>query len=208
MAATDRQNNELKMKAKQQMMTAKDPLEKLRAACLMRGANGIKGFSRSFRIMDDDESHTLDFKEFKKGVHDYGVLMDDAEIQQLFQSLDKDGSGNISFDEFLKALRPPMSNNRKDLINKAFMKLDKSGDGVITVEDLKGVYNVKKHPKYMNGEWTEEQVLMKFLESFDTPNEADGKVTKEEFLNYYSGVSASIDQDAYFDLMMRTAWRI
>ena len=69
-----------------------------------------------------------------------------------------------------------MSQNRKDLIQAAFTKLDRTGDGIVTVEDLKGVYNVKKHPKYLNGEWTEEQVLKTFLDSFDTPNDKDGKV--------------------------------
>ena len=73
-------------------------------------------------------------------------------------------------------LQPPMSGARKNLINQAFLKLDRTGDGFITVEDLKGVYNVKKHPKYMNGEWTEDQCLKQFLDSFDSPNDKDGTV--------------------------------
>ena len=73
-------------------------------------------------------------------------------------------------------LQPPLSKARKNLIQKAFRKLDKTGDGVITVEDLRGVYNAKHHPKYMNGEWTEDDVFRKFLESFDTPGDADGQV--------------------------------
>lgn len=34
------------------------------------------------------------------------------------------------------------------------------------------------------------------------------QVTKEEFVNYYCGVSASIDSDVYFILMMKNAWKL
>ena len=31
-------------------------------------------------------------------------------------------------------------------------------------------------------------------------------MTKDDFINYYSGISASIDNDEYFVCMMKNAW--
>ncbi|XP_026861336.1 calcyphosine-like b isoform X3 [Electrophorus electricus] len=208
MAGTSRHDREMAINAKKQLSDCSDLVERLRLQCLSRGSAGIKGLSRSFRIMDDDNSRTLCFKEFMKGLNDYGVLMEKEEALALFQIFDRDGSGQIDFDEFLITLRPPMSNARKEVILQAFKKLDKTGDGVITIEDLRGVYNVKHHPKYQNGEWTEEQIFRKFLDSFDSPDDKDGQVTQQEFFNYYAGVSASIDTDVYFIVMMKNAWKL
>lgn len=55
--------------------------------------------------MDDDNSRTLDFKEFVKGLNDYAMMIDKEEAQEIFQIFDKDGSGTIDFDEFLVTLR-------------------------------------------------------------------------------------------------------
>ncbi len=37
---------------------------------------------------------------------------------------------------------------------------------------------------------------------------SDGKVTLDEFIEYYTNISANIDNDAYFDLMMTNAWNL
>ena len=208
MAATSRTNSELKRNATKALGKTSDPVEKLRLQCLSRGASGIKGLGRTFRIFDDDGNKSLDFNEFKKGLRDYGLFFEPQEVKEIFDAFDKDGSQMLDFDEFLIALRPPMSKARKNIIHKAFNKLDRTGDGFITNEDLKGVYDVTKHPKYKSGEWTEDQCFRKFLDCFDNPDDKDGTITLDEFMNYYSGVSASIDQDAYFDLMIRNAYKL
>ncbi|XP_070563730.1 calcyphosin-like protein [Ptychodera flava] len=199
---------QMKAEASKKLHKTKDPVERLRYKCLERGCSGIKGLGRAFRVMDDDGNRKIDYDEFKKGIRDFGVHMEPAEVKETFHSFDRDGNGVVDYDEFIVTLRPPMSNARKEMVYKAFDKLDRTRDGEVTVEDLKGVYDPSKHPKYMNGEWTEEQVFRSFLDSFDSPDDKDGVVTKDEFLNYYSGVSASIDTDSYFILMMKNAWKI
>ncbi|NXO28974.1 CAPSL protein, partial [Cisticola juncidis] len=208
MSGTARHDREMAINAKRSLSKTTDPLERLRLQCLAKGSAGIKGLGRVFRIIDSNNSRTLDFNEFLRGLRQYAVMINKEEAQELFRIFDKDGSGTIDFDEFLVTLRPPMSNARKEIIMQAFQKLDKTGDGVVTIEDLRGVYNVKYHPKYINGDWTEDQVFRAFLDNFDSPNDKDGKVTTEEFMNYYAGVSASIDTDVYFIIMMKNAWKL
>uniref|UniRef100_A0A673T8J3 Calcyphosin n=2 Tax=Suricata suricatta TaxID=37032 RepID=A0A673T8J3_SURSU len=182
-------------------------VEKLRAQCLSRGASGIQGLARFFRRLDRDKSRSLDSGELRRGLAELGLGLDAAEAEGVCRRWDRDGSGTLDLEEFLRALRPPMSQAREAVIAAAFAKLDRSGDGVVTVDDLRGVYSGRAHPKVRSGEWTEEQVLRRFLDNFDS-SEKDGQVTLAEFQDYYSGVSASVDTDEEFVAMMTSAWQL
>ena len=70
-----------------------------------RGARGILGLGKLFRIMDDDRSGTLNLEEFTKAMKEYKLGLEEADIQQLFKSFDHDRSGVISHDEFLRSIR-------------------------------------------------------------------------------------------------------
>ena len=37
---------------------------------------------------------------------------------------------------------------------------------------------------------------------------ADGQITLEEFVEYYTNISASIDNEEYFALMMNNSWNL
>ncbi|EUB62313.1 Calcyphosin-like protein [Echinococcus granulosus] len=215
MALSLNEQKQLQLDSQRKLAQAKSPLEKLRYTCLCRGASGINGIGRQFRIIDDDNNKLISKEEFVKVCHDFRVGLTNDETDGLFAEIDRDGSGSINFDEFLEALRvqcgfylifqPPMSENRKKIIELVFNKMDKTGDGA---DDLRGVYNVRSHPKYLNGELSEKDVLNEYLKTFESRGEKDGKVTWQEFLNYYSAVSSSIDDDVYFDLMLRNAYKL
>lgn len=183
-------------------------LETLRRQCLHHGVGGIKALGVVFRKMDTDFSKRLSLKELEEGIKIYGLNVNNEDLNTLFNAFDKDKNNQIDFLELLHKLQPPLSQKRIEVINQAFDKLDAIKDEVLRMEDLKIVYstNARQHPKFVSGEWTEEQVLRNFLDSIDTPGNPDGKVTREEFMNYYAGVSSTVDDDSYFDLMMRACY--
>ena len=92
--------------------------------------------------------------------------------------------------------------------------MDRDGNGYLDYNDIKDVYNAKKHPDVLAGKKSEEQILMEFLETFETHHNQrnnsapDHIVTKEEFIEYYNNISSSIDNDQYFELMMNNTWKI
>jgi Ca2+-binding EF-hand superfamily protein len=97
---------------------------------------------------------------------------------------------------------------RKALVNMAFDILDTDGSGQMDPADLVGVYDTAKHPDVLSKKKTSTEALREFLDCFDVGGELDGMVTRDEFENYYANVSASIDDDQYFELMIRNAWHI
>ena len=58
----------------------------------------------------------------------------------------------------------------------------------------------------MAGKKSEEEVMREFMKKWDTQN-SDGIITLDEFIEYFKDVSASIDRDDYFELMMKNAWK-
>lgn len=149
----------------------------------------------------------MDRHEFMWGLRENGHTLSPSEFERIFKYFDKNNDGKLSYDEFLRGVRGDMNANRKVFVAIAFKKLDKTGNGIVDIQDLVNTYDVSFHPKYKSGEMSKNDILNEFMSQWDTVVK-DGKVTLEEFEEYYNDVSASIDEDDYFELMMRNAWHI
>lgn len=91
-------------------------MNRLRSKLASRGARGIIGLGRAFRIMDDNGSRTLDLYEFTKAMKDYMLGFNDTEIRSFYTYFDYDRSGSIGYDEFIRTIRGVMNAGRKKLV--------------------------------------------------------------------------------------------
>lgn len=94
-----------------------DLVNRLRTKLASRGARGIIGLSKQFRIMDDNHSMSLDKYEFTKAMQDYMLGFSEGEIATLFRVFDYDRSGLVDYDEFLRTIRGPMNATRKAVVS-------------------------------------------------------------------------------------------
>ncbi|OHT13166.1 EF hand family protein [Tritrichomonas foetus] len=180
---------------------------RIRQRIVERGAIGIKGLGRLFKIADDNNDKAIDLhNELPKLMGDIGIILNKTEMNELIRLLDRSGDGTISYDEFLYQMAPPLSEERIKWINKAFDKLDVDGSGLVNIADLEAIHNPKTSELVRMGKTTANAIFANLLKSYD--DDGDGQITRDEFIDYYREISPSIDNDEYFALMMKNAWKL
>ena len=187
-------------------MSYHDIVTRVRADIAARGARTISGISRVYRQLDSfDGNKRVEAPEMVVGLTEAGVEITEEEVTILMAKWDEDCSGDLNFDEFLKGLRGGLSEPRQAVVDQAWAKFDADGSGQITIEDLQnGGYNAAEHPKVQSGEMTEEDVFSEFLGAFGGGD--DGVISKDEWYDYYCGISSNFDTDDQFVQSITNAW--
>ena len=80
---------------------------------------------------------------------------------------------------------------------------------MIDADEISAKYDFTWHPDVKDGRKTIKEAAREFMSSWEmAASQGNGLITYEDFEDHYKGVSASIDNDDYFELMIRNAWRI
>ena len=175
----------------------------VRAALRKRGALGIIGIARQFRLVDTNGSGSIDKDEFKKAMRMININDDDDAI---FAEFDKDGSGTVNYEEFLRSSRGGMNRKRTLAVGDVFDTLDRDKDGFLTTEELQKHFIPQNHGPVKEGKMTAAQAKSEFVKLSDMDN--DGKISRDEWKMYYEHINHSIDDDTYFISMIRNSWRL
>ena len=212
------QKNETKIENEEKnnlnLNTPEEILNLMKEALNERGVQGICSIARNFRIIDENNSQTIDFDDFKQVCNMFNFGLDDKQLKIVFANFDSENTGEIDYDEFIRTLRGEMNEFRQNLVQNVFDKLDLKKSGEISFKELNNKYNAKNHPDVISGKISEEEALKEFIDTFqETYNylcgtETNNIVTIEEFLEYYENVSMTIDEDEYFEYLLNNVWNL
>lgn len=94
------------------------------------------------------------------------------------------------------------------MVAKAFAIIERDGSGSITIEDIVRIYDVSLNPEFLDYRKTKEEILNDFLSNFEgARGNRDGVVTKQEFFDYYTDLSACMPSEEYFVRMLESVWQ-
>ena len=111
------------------------------------------------------------------------------------------------FDDFLYSIRGAPNKERQGVIDLVYSKFDKNKTGRAETSELRKVFNCVKHPKYLMGDYSEDQIFYLYLKNFSNERMVT-HVSKREWDDYYAGVSAVIDDDTHFIKIMKNQFKV
>ena len=106
-----------------------------------------------------------------------------------------------------------MNEGRTVVVGKAYAVLDSNNSDAVPIFDIKCKFNARVHPDVVEKIRSEDDVLLEFLETFDMHHtflwETPGtdETCLKEFEEYYTYVSATIDNDHRFCAVVSTVWK-
>ena len=93
-------------------------------------------------------------------------------------------------------------------IHQAFDRIDKKKENIVDPQDLIVSYDIALHPDVLRGRRTESEVMKEFLDTFDVGGTHPGKVTRDDFVHYYTNISFAVNDEDYMEFIIRSTWHV
>ena len=93
------------------------------------------------------------------------------------------------------------------LVHQVFDLLDKQGVDSIDPQNLIAHFDASRHPEVLSRAKSAQAVQKEFLDTFDVGGEVPGRITRAEFVRYYTNIRASYNDNAFLEVVLRKVWR-
>lgn len=199
-----------------------ESLVKFRKLLVSLGTKSIFRFQKMLSIYDRDNSGFISFDNFYTIFQSNYIDIPLVDIKSIFGLFDNNNEKQINsaseykikYDLLLKSIIGNISIKRRALIQKVFDSFSRDKNGKILISDMKNRFNPSRHPDVLKGSKTENKILGEFLDFLEIfreyYNNLHGGYTFnmgfQEFLEFYSEISLSIEDDKDFENLLINCW--
>ena len=199
-----------------------ESLVKFRKLLVSLGTKSIFRFQKMLSIYDRDNSGFISFDNFYTIFQSNYIDIPLVDIKSIFGLFDNNNEKQINsaseykikYDLLLKSIIGNISIKRRSLIQKVFDSFSRDKNGKILISDMKNRFNPSRHPDVLKGSKTENKILGEFLDFLEIfreyYNNLHGGYTFnigfQEFLEFYSEISLSIEDDKDFENLLINCW--
>ena len=198
-----------------------ESLLKFRQILISQGIKGIFHFQKMLSIYDRNSSGFISFDNFYTIFQTNYTSIPLSDIKSIFSLFEINNEGQINnssenkikYDLLLKSLVGNISIKRRILIQKVFNTFSKEKKNKAMISEIKNKFNASRHPDVIKGIKTENKILGEFLDFLETFREYNNNLhgfnfsmSFQEFFDFYSQISLSINDDKYFEMLLTNCW--
>ena len=191
-------------------------LNKFKNNFSINGSHCLFSFQRKLSLYDINHKGIISFGNFANTALAYTINISPEEIKIVFDLFDKEKNGTINYDELIQTIVGQISPQRQIIIQKVFERFNKDNNGKISVNEIKLLFNPRRHPDAISGKKSEGEIFGEFLDDVENFKEYlenlrgiyDGKFSFEDFINFYNEVGIGIEDDKIFEFMMNNCWNL
>jgi Ca2+-binding EF-hand superfamily protein len=191
-------------------------LNKFKNNFSINGSHCLFSFQRKLSLYDINHKGIISFDNFTNTAQAYTINISPEEIKIVFDLFDKEKNGTINYDELIQTIVGQISPQRQIIIQKVFERFNKDNNGKISVNEIKLLFNPRRHPDAISGKKSEGEIFGEFLDDVENYKEYlenlrgiyDGKFSFEDFINFYNEVGIGIEDDKIFEFMMNNCWNL
>jgi Ca2+-binding EF-hand superfamily protein len=191
-------------------------LNKLKSTLIMRGIHSIFSFQRKLSLYDLNHQGLISFENFSNITQAYTMGISNDELKIIFDLFDKEKTGLINYNDLIQTIIGQISPQRKIIIKNVFDKFNKDNNGKVSINEIKLLFNPRRHPDTISGKKREGEVFGEFLDDIENYKEYlensrgvyDNTFSLEDFINFYNEIGVCIDDDTIFEYMMNNCWNL
>ena len=156
--------------------------------------------------MDDQKFGYVPVDELLVCLKDVNVHIADHEKKLLlkFFDLSPHPKGTVDITEFMRGIRGKFLKSRIALLERVWReKIAPTGAQKVPMGEVIRLIDFTHDPDVFTGRLTREQAIRDFPDLWD--KNLDGFINWHEFVDFYRDISAALESDAHFEMILRNA---